>query len=410
MTAAPDTGEHEWSRLLPGWHLAFAALAGVTVLLVLLDDALTGRVRAVAVLLVLLLAGCYARLGAPALQAGHTGASTGASAPAGAVRYLALALPLVAVLFAFAPAGALLLFALYPQVWMLLPVRRAVLATVLLDAAVTAVALVRADGRQDQVGWLVVGGISLLVALLLGTWITRVVEQSRRRAVLIAELDRTRQELAVLSRQAGVAAERERMAAEIHDTVAQGFTGVLILLEAVESRLGTDPEGAAHLLQQARLTARENLAEARALVAGLTPPDLAETSLPEALRRLVDRAWPDAASPVRLAVEGEPRTLPVEQEVTALRTAQEALTNARRHAGASSVQVLLRYSADETVLQVRDDGRGFDPSAAPDPAPGNGFGLAAMRSRAEQAGGLLAVEAAPQAGVTVRLVLPAGAR
>ena len=364
-------------------------------MLVALDRTLTRGVRVGAVATVAALAACSWRLGVPALRTENVRL---------AVRYVWLAIPLTAGLFALAPVGAALLAVLYPQVWILLTPRRAVLATVALDAAITVIALARADGHQQtQIGWLVVGALSLLFALLLGIWITRVVEQSRQRADLIRQLAAARERVAELSREAGAAAERGRMAAEIHDTVAQGFTSLLILLEAIESRLTFDPVGAAHLLGQARLTARENLAEARALASGDGPPDLVETSLPEALRRLVDRAWPEPGTRLRLTVCGQPRPLPTEQEVTVLRTAQEALTNARRHSGATSVRVDLDYRPGETVLQISDDGRGFDPGAA----SGAGFGLTAMRSRAQVVGARLSVAAQPSAGVTVRLLLPA---
>lgn len=393
---APE--EHEWSRSLPGWHVVFGLLLAVTAVLAAADDASSGRHRVAAVAVVGLLAVTYRVLGVPALRQQDPGRS---------VRYLVLAIGLVAVLFTLVQVGAVLLFGLYPQIWMLLNPLRAFVATTVLDAAFTATALVRAQGRQqEQLGWLVVGGLSLLFALLLGLWITRVIEQSRRRAETVEELARTRALVAELSHRAGAAAERERLAAEIHDTLAQGFTSVLILLEAVDARLGQDPAAAAHLLEQARRTARENLAEARALVAGLAPPDLAATSLPEALARLVEREGRYRGPEVRLEVVGEPVTLGTVQEVAALRAAQEALGNARRHSGAGAVAVRLEYGAGRTVLEVADDGRGFDPEAV----PAGRFGLAVMRSRVEQAGGRLSVQASPGGGARVRLVLaePAG--
>jgi len=238
--------------------------------------------------------------------------------------------------------------------------------------------------------------------LLLGLWIARIIRQSRQRADLLAELAATRSELAAVSREAGVLAERERLAGEIHDTLTQGFTSVLLMLEAVDSTLASDPEAARKHLDRARQTARDNLAEARALVGALTPPDLTRTSLPEALRRLVARADGEDGLRAVLAVTGEPRGLPAEHEVTLLRATQEALTNVRRHAGAGRVDVTLAYGPGRVTLTVRDDGRGFDPAV---PAP-DGYGLAAMRLRAGRIGGVVAVDTAPGTGVAVRLDVP----
>lgn len=389
-----QAGEHEWTRLLPVWHVVFAVLCALTAVTAVGDDRLTptGRVVALAGLAVLVVA--YLRLGVPALEAEDGAAG---------LRYVGVAAPVTVGLFGLAPAAGALLAAVFPQVWILLPLRRAVVATVALDVAVTAIALIRTDGRQQaQLGWLVAGAVSLLVAVLFGVWITRVVEQSRQRADLIRELAQARRTVADLDRRAGAAAERERLAADIHDTVAQGLAALVILLEALESRMGSDDPGEVRrLLAQARGTARESLAEARALVGGRDPSDLTGTSLPDALERLTERAWPGSSARVGLQVSGRPHRLPTEHEVTVLRTAQEALTNARRHSGASAVQVRLDYAPGGTVLEVSDDGQGFAPGS------GVGFGLTAMRSRAEQAGGTLTVDTRPSEGVTVRLTLPA---
>jgi len=274
------------------------------------------------------------------------------------------------------------------------------------------------------VGVFVVAGVSLVIALLLGLWIERIIGQSRRRAALLAELAATRAELAAVSREAGVLAERERLAREIHDTLAQGFTSVLLLLEAIGAELGADPEAARRHLDRARDTARENLAEARALVAALAPPDLTRTSLPEALRRLVERAdtepgrlverahaepglTPAPGLTATLSVTGTPRGLPAEHEVALLRAGQEALANVRRHAGASRVEVTLGYLEDRVSLRIRDDGRGFDPAI---PVRADGYGLAGMPARASQIGGTLHVTAAPGTGVTVCMEIPVGDR
>ena len=229
-------------------------------------------------------------------------------------------------------------------------------------------------------------GISLGFAMLFGFWIFRIIVQSIDRRTVIAELEQAREELAAVSHRAGVLAERERLAREIHDTVAQGFTSVVVLLELAESDVDTDPAAARHRLAIARETARQNLAEARALVAALTPVDLQAAPLPEAIGRLVERFGAETGVPARLTVTGEPRALPANTEVVLLRAAQEALTNVRKHAGAGRVEVTL----DGTVLAVADDGAGFDPAA-----PTGGYGLAGMRRRVEEIGGTVSIASGP---------------
>jgi signal transduction histidine kinase len=187
-----------------------------------------------------------------------------------------------------------------------------------------------------------------------------------------------------------VLAERERLAREIHDTLAQGFTSVVVLLELAESEVDTDPAAARQRLATARATARQNLAEARALVAALSPADLQVAPLPEAIGRLVDRFGAETGLAARLSVSGEPRSLPANEEVVLLRSAQEALANVRKHAGAGRVEVSLDSTGTRTSLAVADDGAGFDPAA-----PTGGYGLAGMRRRVEEIGGTLSIHSGP---------------
>ncbi len=346
----------------------------------------------VALVLLAALAVWYALFGLRALRR-----DTGWAGPA----YLAGAAPLTIGLYASAPVGALMLFVLYPHVWATVRTRPAIVITVALVGACTTVAIVRSGLHAAALAtWLVLAAVSMAVALLLGLWIARIIAQSRRRAELLAELAATRASLEQVSREAGVLAERERLAREIHDTLAQGFTSVLLLLEAAQS---ADPGTVPELIGRARETARENLAEARALVAALTPPDLSQTSLPEALRRLVDRAIVQSGLIADLAVTGVPRGLPTAHEVALLRTAQEALTNVQRHSGAGRVSVALAYEPTGVSLLVADDGCGFDPAR---PANGGGYGLEGMRARATRIGGTVTVDAAPGRGATVRLEVP----
>jgi signal transduction histidine kinase len=231
--------------------------------------------------------------------------------------------------------------------------------------------------------------------------VERIIEQSSERRELIRELEATRAELAEVSREAGVMAERERLAAEIHDTLAQGFTSILMLLQAAEPRIGPDPAQARRQVGLAVRTARENLAEARALVAAVPPTALGDSSLDEAVRRLSDRLGEELDVATECVVSGEPRRLAARSEVVLLRAAQEGLANVRKHAKASRVGIELAYGATAVRLHVRDDGTGFDPDRA------NGFGLRGMRERAAQVDGTLDVRSAPGAGTTLTVEVPA---
>jgi signal transduction histidine kinase len=385
--------EHEWSRHAAIWDAAMIGLCVSTAILVLFGVGVRPPYRWAALALLAALFAWYVMVGRGGLRR-HRGAA-----------YLVLAGPLTVLLFAVAPIAALMLFAIYPHIWAMLPTRAAMVATVVVVGGVAVV-----TGFQQTVSAaaaptaLVVGALSLIIALLMGLWIARIIRQSGRRAALLAELAATRAELAALSRDAGTHAERERLAREIHDTLAQGFTSVLLLIEAAESELDGDPAAARQHLGRARETARENLAEARAMVAAMTPPDLTRTSLPDALRRMVERAGVDGGLRAVLDVTGTPFGLPAEHAVAILRSAQEALTNVRRHSGASLAEVTLAYTADTVNLRVCDDGCGFDATAATE----GRYGLAGMRARAERIGAVLAIEAAPGRGVRISLEVPAG--
>jgi len=272
---------------------------------------------------------------------------------------------------------------------------------VVVIAAVSGVIFARADiAGGGLVPALAYAGAGLLVAMVMGLWITRIIEQSRRRADLIAELGATRDELAAVSREAGALAERARVARDIHDTLAQGFTSVLLQLEAAETELAGNPDATRRHLGAARRTSRASLAEARSLIGALTPPDLRAASLPEALGRLALRTGQEIGVDIALDVTGSPRAVPANHEVVLFRAAQEALANVGKHAAAQTVQIGLSYADESVRLRVRDDGAGFDPAAT------NGFGLTGMRSRVAEVGGTMAVDSTPGHGATLRIELP----
>ncbi|WP_433049251.1 sensor histidine kinase [Dactylosporangium sp. CS-033363] len=300
--------------------------------------------------------------------------------------------------------AAFALFAWGPMVFQALPLRPALAVVAALDLLPVPIALLR-DGTTAKVhGLLPLTALGLAFAALIGTYVARLTDQNQERAAMIAELTASRAEVARLSHEAGVATERSRLAAEIHDTLAQGFTSIIALTQAAESELDADPPAAARRLDLVVRTARDNLAEARALVAALAPADLQATGLGAALRRQLDRLAAETGLGTALHVADGAEAVPTALQVVLLRAAQEALSNARRHAGASTVEVVLRAAGAAVELTVTDDGAGFTPGAAT-----AGFGLAGMRARAEQIGGSCTVASAPGAGTTVTVTLPVGA-
>ncbi|GIM90213.1 sensor histidine kinase [Paractinoplanes toevensis] len=242
-------------------------------------------------------------------------------------------------------------------------------------------------------------------------------EQSEKRAEMIeqlaeanARLEEALRENAGLhaqllaqAREAGVHDERQRMAGEIHDVLAQGLTGIVTQLEAADAA-ATDPAAWRRHLGTAKGLARESLAEARRSVQALRPQTLEASALPEAIDEVVT-GW-SALNGVQAALitTGTPRPLLPEIETTLLRTAQEALANVARHAEAGRVALTLSYMEDVVTLDVRDDGTGFDPAA---PRNTSSFGLAAMRERILRIAGTLAVESEPGGGTAVSACVPA---
>lgn len=209
-------------------------------------------------------------------------------------------------------------------------------------------------------------------------------------------------ELSAQGREAAVAGERNRIARDIHDTLAQGFTGIIIQLEAAEdaSRRGLGLAAEQHVVT-ARNLARESLSEARRSLQALRPQPLEQGGITHALRKLLDKLTEGVALTGDFRVLGEPRALPTDWEENLFRIAQECLTNVLRHAQASSVNATLRFGEQEVWLQFDDDGRGFDPAARSE-----GYGLLGMRERVSAMGGQMEVESSSGLGTTVSICLP----
>ncbi|MEV4443534.1 sensor histidine kinase [Streptomyces sp. NPDC049577] len=287
----------------------------------------------------------------------------------------------------------------------LLPVRRSLPAVAAITGAVVAA---QAAGPGGLTAAKVIGPVAgAAVAILTAYGYAALYRESSRRQRLIDDLVRTRDELAAAQREAGRLAERQRLAREIHDTLAQGLSSIVLLARAAETADPDAPEAVRARVREIGRTASDNLAEARRFVHALTPPALDDAPLPEALRRVTARTVPGAA----FRLDGDPCPLPVDTEVALLRLTQEALANVARHARAEHAAVTLTYLGDQVALDVYDDGVGFAPAAgsASAAAGRRTFGLHGMRERIADLGGTLTVESAPGEGTAVAAVIPLGA-
>lgn len=225
------------------------------------------------------------------------------------------------------------------------------------------------------------------------------------------EADALHEELVAEQRSSGVLAERTRLSRDIHDTLAQGFSSILLL-----SRAGhgvADRERLAGLLSQIEQSAATHLAEARGVVAALAPPDLESSGLPGALRRLLDALEESSGIRTQLHLDGDLISLPTTIEVALLRTTQGALANVRQHAHAQHVVVTLTDAGDSVRLDIVDDGQGFAAegweSARPSPVSHGGYGIRSIRSRLRELGGDLHVESQPGEGTALSAHVPLGA-
>jgi signal transduction histidine kinase len=320
---------------------------------------------------------------------------------------------------------------------------------------------VNKDSLSGVLLYLVVVAVNVTIALAYtwSRWTTTVLDERRRQALAelstanhkleatLAENAGLQQQLLTQAREAGVQDERQRMAREIHDTLAQGLTGIITQLQAAE-QAADDPAGWRRHFGAATRLARESLSEARRSVEALRPESLELARLSEALGEVAGRWSSLHGIPVQVTTTGTARPMPPEAEFALLRTAQEALANVARHARATRVGVTLSYMEGQVALDVRDDGQGFDLKKLCAQATGSsnsnantnghgntnghvnglvglsvgdglrrhpagtsdgGFGLVAMRQRIESLAGTLQVESEPGFGTGISACLPLAA-
>ena len=208
------------------------------------------------------------------------------------------------------------------------------------------------------------------------------------------------------TREIAVIEERNRMAREIHDTLAQGFTGIVLQLEAGEQALDESPADVEGHLAIAKKLARECLQEARRSVWNLLPQALEQMALDVALQEEIRRFESEGLESASFAIEGEKRELSAEVQAALLRICQQSLANIRQHASATQVSVVLVFENSTVHLKVQDNGVGFEPDAPRELADGRGFGMPGMNQRASLLRGSLLVTSQPGQGTSIEVTIP----
>ena len=383
----------------PSWHWVWHAYIGgmcaaAVIAVYLLDDRLTARSPLGAAIALAAMVAWLTIAGRAVPRLGPLGWRP--------VTYVCVAVGLWTFAMWCAPAAVAAIPALYPVVFSTLPLGPAIGASVVvtlvplaLDIAVSGFA---APHFPVVVAMALIG---LVAAPIIGTVIVTAVRQRIRLTTLIGELERSRAETSRLSREAGIAAERARLAGEIHDTLAQGFTSIVTLAQAIEVEFVAEPAAAKRHLHLIEATARENLTEARTMVTQLTPSALDGATLPAAIRRQCEAFSAESAIELELNVDDPAPPLGMAADVVLLRVAQEALANVRRHARATRVRVDLTVDDEAVRLSLSDNGIGLSEGHM------EGFGLRGIRTRVTQAGGRVSIGPTPGGGTTVAVEVPA---
>ncbi len=260
-------------------------------------------------------------------------------------------------------------------------------------------------GWESLFGWLILFGPMMFFVVVYVVMFTRESQSRMRTQQLLKELEAAHQQLAEYAtkvEELTLSAERQRMARELHDTLAQGLAGLILQLEAVDSHLGQDrPNKAQAIVHQAMGRARVTLADARRAIQDLRDETSSIDNLSDAIRQEVDRFTTATGIPCKLELS-PPKEIPISVHEHARRTVAEGLTNIARHAQANNVWLKLGESDGILEIALRDDGVGFDPSVE----MGGHYGLVGLRERARLAGGSLELTSEPGVGTTLTLILP----
>ncbi|MFE2094507.1 histidine kinase [Streptomyces sp. NPDC059460] len=388
MLQRPQRGDPFWIWALHGWEGLSWALIALVTLITVLGDAPTRTTYGMPAL-VAVLALCYAlvrgRPDNPVLR------------PYGYLRVLVVALGGLSYLGD--GLGVFYTVTLAQFVVFVDSLRSAVVYTGLGAVAITVGGTLREGWRTDVLTTNAISSLAVYaVGILISVLTPRALALRDERAALRAELKTAQLKLAEVYQQQGAAEERERLAREIHDTLAQGFASIIVLAEAARSGLAVDIDRSAQQLQSIEQTARENLAEARVLVGAAPRSGIADGSVAATLRRTLDRFTEDTG----LIVTAELPDIECDQptRVALLRCTQESLANIRKHAAASTVGVVLARHPAGVELEITDDGRGFLVEES------HGFGLDGMRKRLAEFGGDLTVTSSLGDGTRILAMIP----
>lgn len=301
------------------------------------------------------------------------------------------------------PSYAFVQAFMYPFLWISAPsTRSAIVANIAVGSGI-AIGYVIRFGTAGLATGLAVAAISVGFSIALGLWITRIAVHGEERGRLLEELQAAQGELATMHREAGVVDERGRVAREIHDTIAQTLTGLVMVAQRAGNRLaavdGPAADAARDDIALMEEMAREALTEARGLVAALTPVAV-DTTLADALARLA--ASFERETGVHVHVDAHAAALGPELEVVLLRTAQEGLANVRKHSRARTAWISVQRGDAAVRLSVRDDGIGPGDAAPAD----HGFGIAGIRERVALVGGTAELAPADGGGALLRVDVP----
>jgi signal transduction histidine kinase len=238
----------------------------------------------------------------------------------------------------------------------------------------------------------------LTISTIMGAFISSIIKQSTDRQRLIDELTQSRASLMRAERETGRLNERQRLARDIHDTLAQHFTSIIMHLAAAKH---SNFETVQTQVQQAEEAAREGLDEIRRIIWDIQPEQIEKASLIEAVEELAARWSAENSVQVKMNVTGTPRSLTSSAETALLRISQEAMHNINKYARAKKVNITFSYMEDLFVMDIADDGLGFEPSKVK-----NGFGMKTMRDRAEELGGTLTIESERGTGTAIAVSIP----
>ncbi|HEY1014538.1 MAG TPA: sensor histidine kinase [Herpetosiphonaceae bacterium] len=250
-------------------------------------------------------------------------------------------------------------------------------------------------------------GVTLAVITLLinGRWATLLVDQLRIKTRALEQANQQLRHYAATLEQLTVSRERNRMARELHDTLAHTLADLAVQMETAKAYVRVDPDTARAVLDTALGSARSGLNDTRRSLKSLRANPLSELGLADALRALAAGAADAAGAELELSIADALPTLPPDSEQALYRIAQEALANIKYHAGAAKIRVALAAAGEALLLEIADDGRGFQTAA---PVSAGHYGLAGMAEWAQVSGGALRIESAPGKGTMIRFEMGGG--